>query len=125
MTRPATPGQPSLNELMARFLAAKPADAGPDGEVVPHEVAGGFRATIATAWDEARAAFRLFGVEAEKLPPPPDWAAFAASAPAAAAVPLAAGLFPQRVRAVPTVTDEPAAPAEPVSGFAGLRGWVR
>jgi hypothetical protein len=132
MTQHGTPtrptAQPSLNVLMARFLAARaaqPADAADAGEVVPHEVAGGFRPTANATWDEALAAFRLFGVEAEQLPCPADWAAFAALDRHAVAVPLAAGLFPQRVRQVPALTGGHAAEAtDTVAGFAGLRGWL-
>ncbi len=129
MSQPSQPartaGQPSLDELMTRFLSARTAgDAPESGEVEPHEVAGGFRATAASTWEEARAVFGLFGIEPEPLALPPDWAAFAALATPTAAVPLAAGLFPQRVRAIP-VLSAPAAPPDQAVGFAGLRGWVR
>jgi hypothetical protein len=129
MTQPAantrTAGQPSLDELMARFLARACGDIGPEcGDVEPHEVTGGFRAASATTWDEARAVFQLFGVEPEKLAPPPDWASFAALASSVAAVPLAAGLFPQRVRTIPALSG-PAALPDHTPGFSGLREWVR
>src|SRR4051794_13278203 len=127
MTRSTVPAQPSLDELMARFLAARRGGPTPDaaaGDVEPHEVAGGVRAAPAVTWDEARAAFRLFGVEAEKVPPPPDWAAFSNLVSPVVAVPLAAGLFPQRVRSVPTAAPARPAATEQVAGFAGLRGWV-
>jgi hypothetical protein len=124
--------QPSLDELMSRFLAAKaPRTEADAGEVEPHEVAGGFRAAATVTWAEAVAVFRHFGVEAEKVACPPEWAAFTALDTAVVAVPLAAGLFPQRVRQVPSLlamtdlstarpTDGPAVP-----GFTSLRGWVR
>jgi hypothetical protein len=125
-TRPTA--QPSLDALMTRFLAARAtgtAEASDTGEVVPHEVAGGFRPSANLTWEEALTVFRLFGVEAEQLPCPADWAAFAALESHAVAVPLAAGLFPQRVRQVPTLTGEhPAEPTVTVAGFAGLRGWL-
>jgi hypothetical protein len=132
MTQPGThtrpTSQPSLDALMTRFLAARaggPAPASDSGEVVPHEVAGGFRPTANLTWEEALAVFRLFDVEAENLTCPADWAAFAALESRAVAVPLAAGLFPQRVRQVPALTDEPATePTTTVAGFAGLRGWL-
>ena len=125
MTQPTTHRQPSLDALMARFLAAgTAADALESGDVEPHEVAGGFRPTAATTWDEAQAVFRLFGVEPEKVAAPPEWATFAALALPVAAVPLAAGLFPQRVRTIPALAG-PAAPPESVPGLGGLRGWVR
>jgi hypothetical protein len=132
MTQPATPhrpgGQPSLDELMSRFLAARTAgpvgDAPTSGEVEPHEAAGGFRPTSAATWEEARAVFGFFGVEPEKLAAPPEWATFTALAQPVAAVPLAAGLFPQRVRTIPTMAGPATAP-ESLPGLGGLRGWVR
>ncbi len=124
--------QPSLDELMSRFLAAKaPQSDANAGEVEPHEVTGGFRATAAITWAEATAVFRLFGVQPEKVACPPEWAAFTALDTAVVAVPLAAGLFPQRVRHVPSLlaqADLSAArpkAASPVSGFTALRNWVR
>lgn len=120
--------QPSLNELMTRFLAARAASGGSAtdaGDVEPHEVPGGFRATPATTWAEATAVFRLFGLEPEPLVLPPEWAAFAALESPTAAVPLAAGFFPQRVRKVPA-GNLSARPADaPVEGFTTLRNWVR
>jgi hypothetical protein len=130
MTQPISHRQPSLDELMGRFLAARTAGAdcdAPDcGDVEPHEVAGGFRpaAASATTWEEAGAVFRLFGVEPEKLAAPPEWAAFIAQAQPVAAVPLAAGLFPQRVRAIPALAGTVASP-ESAPGLGGLRSWVR
>jgi hypothetical protein len=128
MTQPATPrlpfGQPSLDELMSRFLAAPGADAGACGEVEPHEATSGFRPTAAATWEEARAVFRFCGVEPEKVAAPPEWATFTTLALPVAAVPLAAGLFPQRVRTIPTLAGPATAP-ESVPGLGGLRGWVR
>lgn len=134
MTTPKPAGQPSLHELTTRFLAAKAAhptaEADDLGDVVPHEVAGGFRAPAKLTWDEALVAFRLCGVEPEKLASPPEWAAFAALETTTVGVPLAAGLFPQRVRQVPRLLSADglsrlAAPCEPQPGFPGLRGWIR
>jgi len=129
---PKAASQPSLQDLTARFLAAKTAggvDAEDAGDVVPHEVAGGFRAPTRLTWDEALAAFRLFGVESEKLVAPPEWAAFANLDLGTAGVSLAAGFFPQRFRQMPgalATTPLSAPPAtEPQNGFPALRGWVR
>ena len=132
MTQPATPrrpvGQPSLDELMSRYLGARTAgpvgDALASGEVEPHEAASGFRPTAAATWEEARAVFRFFGVEPVKIAAPPEWATFTALALPVAAVPLAAGLFPQRVRTIPTMAS-PATSPESMPGLSGLRGWVR
>lgn len=130
MTQPTTHRQPSLDELMTRFLAARKAgtagDAPESGDVEPHEVTGGFRpiAASASTWEEANAVFQLFGVEPEKLAAPPEWATFIALALPVAAVPLAAGLFPQRVRTIPALAGTVSSP-DSVPGLGGLRGWVR
>lgn len=129
MTPPTNTRQPSLSDLMNRFLAAKGAaadTADDDREVEPYEVAGGFRTPTKTTWDEALAAFKLFGVEPEKVAVPAEWAAFAGMDHRVAVSPLAAGLFPQRVRSIPqTAPDAAAWESEQVSGLSGLRGWVR
>lgn len=123
-------GQPSLQDLTARFLAARTAGAG-DVEstyvVVPHQVAGGFRAPARVTWDETVMVCRLFGVEPEKLPQPPEWSAFATLA-ADGAVPLAAGFFPQRFRLTSQAqeTENLTPQCTPqLPGFSTLRGWVR
>lgn len=131
--RPRPGLQPTLAELTARFLATKAgADSPRDGEVEPHEVTGGFRASARQTWDDAVAVFRLFGVEAETVPCPPEWASFAGLDGRHVAVPLAAGLFPQQVQDIPALLGSedlsalrPASPAGPVPGFSALRGWVR
>ena len=123
--------QPSLRDLTARFLASKaaaPFEAVEDSEVQPHEVIGGFQTPVRATWDEALAAFRLFGVTAEKLACPPEWAAFVALETNLVSIPLAAGLFPQRFHKLPgqvTAADTNPRPTQQVAGFSGLRGWVR
>lgn len=130
MTQPITHRQPSLDELMTRFLAARKGgtagDAHETGDVEPYEVTGGFRpiAASASTWEEANAVFRFFGVEPEKLAAPPEWETFIALALPVAAVPLAAGLFPQRVRTLPALAGTVTLP-DSVPGLGGLRGWVR
>jgi hypothetical protein len=110
---------------MTRFLAAGSVSDAPEcGDVEPHETTGGFRPSSSSTWDEANAVFRLFGVEAEKVTAPPEWATFASLALPVAAVPMAAGLFPQRVRTIPTNAGLVAAP-EAVPGLSGLHAWVR
>ena len=120
-------GQPSLHELMTRFLAAKGTvtDAVVGTEVEPYEVIGGFHAPTKTTWDESTAAFRLFGVATEQIPCPPEWAAFAALDGRRSVVPLAAGFFPQAVRDVSRLTlTSPLPTVPPADGFPGLRSWV-
>jgi hypothetical protein len=127
---------PSLDELTSRFLATRAARTAdpiePEGDVVPHEVAGGFRAPTRLTWDEALAVFRVFDVEAERMVSPPEWAAFINLDLPAVGLPLAAGVFPQRFRQVPgslAVGDLssmlPSAPGEAIPQFQGLRGWIR
>ena len=119
-------GQPSLQELMTRFIARKgsTADADVGSEVEPHEVVGGFHAPARATWDEATTVFRLFGVEAEKMACPPEWAAFRALDTRRGVVPLAAGFFPQAVRDATPLPLLGSVPT-PVEGFPGLRAWVK
>jgi tetratricopeptide (TPR) repeat protein len=126
-------GQPSLEDLMVRFLAAR-SDAAVaaavetgEGEVEPHEVAAGFRVDPRAAWTDATSEITTAPVQL-----PPDWAALANLPTSAAAVPMAAGNFPQRVRDLQPLLASfnpgalrPSGESEPLPGFAGLRGWVR
>ncbi|MBA4065889.1 MAG: hypothetical protein C0501_19650 [Isosphaera sp.] len=126
MTRPTTPfGQPSLEELTARLLAHG-SDNVESGEMTPYRVDAGFRADPRAAWTDATT-----HTPAPTGSPPPDWAALVAQAAPAAAVPCAAGNFPQRVSDLHPLLAR-FHPAElrphpdqvPMHGFAGLRGWV-
>lgn len=129
MTRPSnTTGQPSLDDLMVRFLANR-ADAGigdASGEVEPHEVAAGFRVDPRTAWADATT-----GV-VEKTPAvPSDWAGLVNQPAGAFAVPMAAGNFPQRVKDLqPLLTKfdpaelRPTGTQFPAQGLSGLRTWI-
>ena len=115
MTRTA----PTLAELTARFLAQPPVAAEPDGEVTPHEVAGGFRAAAPELWCEAFVALGVVPTAA-----PGEWAALAGADLALGAVPCAAGLFPQRVRSLADVTELACRRVKPVAGFPGLKAWA-
>ncbi len=140
---PTTPrsqqfGQPSLADLMVRFLAPRSDAAfaavgtGAEGEVVPHEVAGGFRVDPRAAWADATAAIAA----ARPAQPasgacPPEWAAVVNQATSLYAVPMAAGNFPQRVNdlhpllaGAPLADLRPTAPASALPGVSGLRNWV-
>ena len=132
MTPPNTPnGQPTLADLMVRFLATRPdaataAAVGPaGGEVEPHEVAAGFAVDPRAAWGDATAP-----VTTGRVPVPPEWAALVGQPAPAFAVPMAAGNFPQRVKDLhPLLAKfDPAklrpTAAVPVAGLGGLRGWV-
>jgi hypothetical protein len=123
---PATPfGQPSLEELTARFFAHGSDNVEP-GEMTPHRVDAGFRADPRAAWTDATT-----HTPAPPGPPPPDWATLVAQAASAAAVPCAAGNFPQRAHDLHPLLAR-FSPAEsrphpdqvPMHGFAGLRSWA-
>lgn len=132
MTRNAanTSGQPSLEDLMVKFLASRSDAAAAavepgEGEVEPHEVAAGFRVDPRAAWTDATTH------TAAPVPLPPDWATLVNQPAAAFAVPMAAGNFPQRVRDLQPLLARfnpaelrPSADRVPLPGLAGLRGWI-
>jgi tetratricopeptide (TPR) repeat protein len=123
-------GQPTLEDLMVRFLASRSDAAAAavepgEGEVEPHEVAAGFRVDPRAAWIDATTH------TAAPNGPPPDWATLVNQPASAFAVPMAAGNFPQRVRDLHPllVRFEPAelrphGPQVPMPGLSGLRGWI-
>jgi hypothetical protein len=133
-------GQPSLEDLMVRFLASRSdASAGAvehvEGDVEPHEVAAGFRVDPRAAWTDANDALTAARPDQAKgsalSPLPTEWATLVAQPSAAFAVAMAAGNFPQRVKDLQPLLSrfDPAElrpsgsqPATP--GFAGLRGWA-
>jgi hypothetical protein len=127
----ATAAQPTLADLMTRFLAtrsdAAAAAVEPAGtEVEPHEVAAGFRVEPRTAWVDATAT--LPGPVGAV---PTEWATLTGLPTAVYAVPMAAGNYPQRVRDVSPLlarfdpTDlRPSAGSTPAPGLSGLRAWV-
>jgi tetratricopeptide (TPR) repeat protein len=123
-------GQPSLSDLMVRFLATRSDAAAAAvelaGDVEPHEVAAGFRVDPRAAWTDAIAA-----IQPAPAPLPTDWASLVNQSQPAFAVAMAAGNFPQRVKDLQPLLakfdaqelrpagDEPAVP-----GFSGLRAWI-
>ena len=124
-------GQPTLTDLMVRFLATR-SDAATmaavepaSGDVEPHEVAAGFRVDPRTAWTDAIAATHA------AAPIPSEWSSFVNQPSAAFAVAMAAGNFPQRVKDLhPLLKKFDAKELRPktgqvaVSGLSGLRAWV-
>lgn len=110
---------PTLAELTARFLAQAPSGAASGGEVTPHEIAGGFRASASDLWREA-----FVAPGTAPSPCPADWASFAESESALGAVPCAAGLFPQRVRNLADVSNLGCVRVKSVDGFNGLKSWA-
>ena len=138
MTPNTTPtGQPSLEDLMVRFLATR-SDASPgavehaEGDVEPFEVAAGFRVDPRAAWTDAAAAHNTGanpGTPAGTIPP--EWGDLVGQPAAAFAVAMAGGNFPQRVKDLhPLLTKfapaelRPSASQSPAPGLSGLRTWV-
>jgi hypothetical protein len=134
-------GQPSLEDLMVRFLAARSDAASAavepsEGEVEPHEVAAGFRVDPRAAWTDATTEITTAPVPSSPMSPmspiPPDWATLVNQPTAAFAVPFAAGNFPQRVRDLqPLLTKfkpaelRPTGGQAPLPGLSGLRSWIQ
>lgn len=125
-------GQPSLEDLTVRFLAAR-SDAAlaavepSESEVEPHEIAAGFRVDPRAAWTDATT-----GITTAPVPLPPDWTTLVNQPAAAFTVAMAAGNFPQRVRDLqPLLTRfdpaqlRPSANQSPLPGLSGLRSWIR
>ena len=99
-------GQPTLEDLMVRFLAshsdaAHAAVETGEGEVEPHEVAAGFRVDPRAAWTDATT-----NITAAPVQLPPEWAGLVNQPTTAFAVPMAAGNFPQRVPRPATAPDQ-------------------
>jgi tetratricopeptide (TPR) repeat protein len=134
MTRNSTTssGQPSIDELMVRFLA-NGSDIVESSEFVPHEVAAGFRVDPRAAWKDATENISV-GCLRPALPVGPipnDWAYLVNLPCTAYAVPMALGNFPQRVRDLqPLLTNfapqnlRPSCQQSPLPGLIGLRNWI-
>lgn len=107
-----TPQQPSLAELLSKFVVRQAADRAcgitvpPVNDVQPYEAAFAPLVEPRSAWQEATLALRLLGGEGPewKFAPPPDWAALVAAPEGSAAVAFAAGSFPQLVKDLPALT---------------------
>jgi tetratricopeptide (TPR) repeat protein len=124
-------GQPSLEDLMVRFLASRSDVAQAtvehgEAEVEPHEVAAGFRVDPRAAWNDATSQ-----ITAAPIQLPADWAGLVNQPAAAFAVPMAAGNFPQRVRDLQPLLAKfnpaelrPSGTQVPAPGLTGLRNWI-
>jgi hypothetical protein len=139
MTRnTATSAQPTLEDLMVRFLASRSDAAAAavepgEGEVEPHEVAAGFRVDPRAAWTDATALITP-GAQtpgSPAVPLPNDWTTLVNQPAAAFAVAMAAGNFPQRVRDLhPLLTKfdpaelRPSGEQSPLPGLSGVRNWI-
>ncbi len=122
--------QPTLEDLMVRFLASRSDAAAAavesgEGEVELYEVAAGFRVDPRSAWADATLKIAAPGQT------PPDWTSIVNQPATAFAVPMAAGNFPQRVRDLhpllvkfnPNELRPSGTSVSPVA-FSGLRGWI-
>jgi hypothetical protein len=130
-TTPNPFGQPTLEDLMVRFLASRSDAAAAavepgEGEVEPHEVAAGFRVDPRAAWTDATTQIATAPVQL-----PPDWASLVNQPAPAFAVPMAAGSFPQRVRDLQPLLAKfnpaelrPSGSQTPMAGLSGLRNWI-
>lgn len=124
--------QPTLAELTDRMLKQRAVDLinTAEGDVEPHEVLNSFRTDPRTAYTDTVLPLTLLGVRGLPTTLPPDWAAYTNSDVGTVAVPMAAGLFPQRVRdlndllsAADLTTLAPNG-SDTEHGFSALRGWV-
>jgi len=127
--------QPSLAALTDRLLQSRSfagaETIGIESEVEPHEVLHGFHIDPRTAWTDAIAALKLFGIKDLPATMPADWGTLAASEQGCEAVPMAAGNFPQRVRELePLVTSTDLTGFRPIpgttatDGYTGLQSWI-
>ena len=124
-------GQPSLEDLMVRFLASHSDAAATavefgESDVEPHEVATGFRVDPLAAWNDATSQ-----INAATVPMPPDWATLVNQPASAFAVPMAVGNFPQRVRDLQPLLAKfepaelrPSGSQQPTPGLPALRNWI-
>lgn len=101
----ATEGQPSLEELTARFMnrqlhaAASGLAGAPANDVEPYEAVPVQAVDPRQAWDEAIVAIASFGAAAAEIGKPiADWPQLVAAQPSISALPLASANFPQMVR---------------------------
>jgi tetratricopeptide (TPR) repeat protein len=131
------PDTPPLADLLARFLArqAEARMAGipeaPINEVEPYEAAAFPMVEPRTAWNEAVFALQLLDSEkaAVIVAPPADWAGLATAPVSLAALPFAAGNFPQLVRDLPaliraTKRSELQPKSQPSLPTSGLDSWA-
>ncbi len=134
-----TPVQPSLSSLLGRYLQQQ-AEAHAmglgitdlHGEVRPFDVGPVQPIDPRPAWEEASAAARCLGlvVETQAWQAPPQWAQLVAGQEPAAALALSMGNFPQLVRNLHLLMQQPVLSSlRPVGGSpivaAGLREWTR
>lgn len=124
-------GQPTLTDLMVRFLATRSDAAAAavepaPGDVEPYEVAAGFRVEPRAAWTDA-----VFAVQPAAASTPPEWSGWVNQPSSAFGVALAAGNFPQRVKDLQPLLAKcdvrelrPSATAAATPGLSGLRHWL-
>lgn len=118
MTPTANFAQPSLADLTARFLA-RPSETGDSGEFEPHEVSGGFLTDARTAWTEAVAVAKAFGIQDIPTKVPTDWSSYVRTSVSERFLPMALGHFPQQVRDIAALIVE-----KPMPLPAQRTGWT-
>jgi hypothetical protein len=131
------PDTPPLADLLARFLARQTEarmagiPEAPINEVEPYEAAAFPMVEPRTAWNEAVFALQVLDSEkaAVNVAPPVDWAGLATAPVSLAALPFAAGNFPQLVRDLPaliraTKRSELQPKSQPAMPTSGLDSWA-
>jgi tetratricopeptide (TPR) repeat protein len=129
-------GQPSLAELMARYVGRQSAAhaagvaAALPGDVEPYEAVPVQAVDPRQAWDEAAAVLGHFGSAGKGGKAPSDWPLLVAGQPSHTGLAFAAGNFPQLVRYIvplaraESLADLPVADGPPVAA-SGVDAWVR
>lgn len=123
--------QPTIAELTERLMQTRTAagDTAEVGtEVELHEVLTGYRTDPRTAYNDAVLAVKLLGGTVQTALPP-EWAAFVQLESPVVALPMAAGVFPQRVRDLTvfldsTPNDLRPTPNQAAQGFTSVRNWA-
>lgn len=111
--------QPTIAELTARFLARPSVNENIETIVEPHETHASFAVDAQSAWSEATAVFRVFGLNVRSTKSPTDWSTFVRLAADADYLPLALGHFPQQVRNISALLERRPSPIPTES-----RGWI-
>jgi hypothetical protein len=127
----STRRQPTIAELTDRLMQARSKSVDTDtpaSEVELHEVLTGYRTDPRTAYNDAVLAVKLLGGTVQPALPP-EWAAFVQLESPVVALPMAAGVFPQRVRDLTVFLDSTPNALRPTStqaaqGFTSVRNWA-
>lgn len=123
--------QPTIAELTERLMQTRTmsgdtADVGTEVEL--HEVLTGYRTDPRTAFNDAILPIKLLGGTAQ-TDLPPEWSAFVQLESPVVALPMAAGVFPQRVRDLTVFLESAPNSLRPTAnqatqGFTPIRNWA-